>query len=222
MGGRGAKALISKGASGSSDVTHPPNPIVRALCEFLLLALAALPDGAAPGPYPLDERGALLHVVPTARVEILAPNGRRGPLLEHRGDCRHRACGFFDLHGPHGPQFERERTADAVLLSFLLVWRSGWSCAPAGCCTGTTTSLPPDALAQSPSRLISRRRDRARRQHERKRKNQEAASDLVSGSRFLFWVQLISFFVFAYQWYIGIAYMVVAAWHMTCWAWWWL
>ena len=56
-------------------MTHPPNPIVRALCEFLLLALAALPDGAAPGPYPLDERGALLHVVPTARVEI--PSSRR-------------------------------------------------------------------------------------------------------------------------------------------------
>ena len=75
-GGNGAPKLI-KGASrsGSSDVTHPPNPIVRALCEFLLLALAALPDGAAPGPYPLDERGALLHVVPTARVEI--PSSRR-------------------------------------------------------------------------------------------------------------------------------------------------
>ena len=61
-----------KGASGRIDVTHP-NPI--ALCEFLLLALAALHDGAAPGPYPLDERGALLHVVPTARVEI--PSSRR-------------------------------------------------------------------------------------------------------------------------------------------------
>ena len=46
----------------------------------------------------------------------------------------------------------------------------------------------------------------------------ESASDLVSGPRFLFWVQLISF-VFAY---IGIAYRVVATWHMTCWAWWWL
>ena len=38
---------------------------------------------------------------------------------------------------------------------------------------------------------------------------------MVSGSRFLFWVCFISFFMLAY---LSIAYRVVAAREMTCWA----
>ena len=42
-----------------------------------------------------------------------------------------------------------------------------------------------------------------------------AASDLVSGSRFLFWVRFISFFMLAY---LAIAYRLVATSKMACWA----
>ena len=93
-------------------------------------------------------------------------------------------------------------SAHVVLLSSLLVGRSGWSCAAAGCCTGTTTSPPPDALAQPASPPLVREAEGGADHDDSTRgreKCQEAASDLVSGSRFLFWVQLISFFVLLCQ-----------------------
>ena len=97
-----------------------------------------------------------------ARNPLLAIHVDQGS-ARHLGDCRDRARGFSHLHGLHGPQIERERTVRAI--RFLFLWRSGWSCAAVGCCTGTTTYLPAVALSVFPSRPISRRRDRARADH---------------------------------------------------------